>query len=104
LDLILCCHVVVGSDTGLLHLASCSGRQSIGLYGATHSDYIYPYYHKENVLRSETSLDCAPCYPGNNPCEKITKFRVGQCMDVILVKDVLDLIVLKSKKDCVVNQ
>jgi heptosyltransferase-2 len=56
----------IGPDTSLLHLASCMGIPAIGLYGATDPDFIYPLFHKQNIIRSRSGLSCMPCYPGPN--------------------------------------
>ncbi len=97
MDLLLCCRVVIGPDSGLLHIAGCSGVPVIGLYGATPGDHIYPYYHRDNILRPRTALDCVPCYPGGGPCRRITQYQVGQCMEDISVQDVLARAILYSK-------
>ncbi|MFH1062712.1 MAG: glycosyltransferase family 9 protein [Candidatus Omnitrophota bacterium] len=56
--------IFIGADTSLLHLASCMGIETIGLYGATDPDFIYPLFHKQNIVLSKAKLKCLPCYPG----------------------------------------
>jgi len=93
------CDLFISPDSGLLHIASCMGINVIGLYGATPPDHIYPYFHQNNILVSKEKYDCAPCYPGTQPCLRKTKFQVGACMDAIRVKDVLDWILLQITED-----
>ena len=85
------CNLFIGPDSSLAHLASCLGVNTIGLYGATSSNYIYPYFHRHNLITSKAQIDCMPCYPGGNPCQMKAKSRVGVCMDSIDVEDVFGL-------------
>lgn len=92
MGIIKSCNLFIGVDSSLLHLASCMGVNTIGLYGATSTRYIYPYFHRHNVITSKARIDCMPCYPGHNPCHRKTKFQVGACMDSIDIEDVLRLV------------
>jgi len=83
------CNIFIGVDSSLLHLASCMGVNTIGLYGATSTRYIYPYFHRYNVITSKAKIDCMPCYPGHKPCYRKTESQVGVCMDGIGIDDVL---------------
>ncbi len=89
LALIKRCDFFIGPDSGLLHLASCMKVETIGLYGATSKDFLYPYFHRHNMVVSKAKLPCMPCYPGNIPCQRIGKSLCGQCMEAIEVEDVL---------------
>ncbi|MBU0710006.1 MAG: glycosyltransferase family 9 protein [Candidatus Omnitrophica bacterium] len=86
------CNIFIGPDSSLLHLASCIGVNTIGLYGATSTDYIYPYFHRHNIITPGEQISCMPCYPGHKPCHTIAKSQVGACMDNINVDDVLGLV------------
>jgi ADP-heptose:LPS heptosyltransferase len=92
MGLIRRCSLFIGPDSSLAHLASCLGVNTIGLYGATSSNYIYPYFHRHNLVISKAKIDCMPCYPGGKPCEMKTRLQVGACMDGISVEDVLGLV------------
>ena len=83
------CSLFIGPDSSLVHLASCMGVNTIGLYGATSSEYIYPYFHRHNLIISKAKIDCMPCYPGGKPCETKTGLDVGACMDGISLEDIL---------------
>lgn len=90
--IIKCCNLFIGPDSSLLHLASCMGVNTIGLYGATSTDYIYPYFHRHNIVTPKEKNSCMPCYPGHKPCHTITDSQVGACMDNINIDDVLELV------------
>lgn len=90
------CCLFIGPDSSLLHLASCMGVETIGLYGATSSEHFYPYFHRHNIVWSKSRLSCMPCYPGPKPGWYCSKGKVnpdyGPCMEEINVEDVLDVI------------
>ncbi|MFA5311644.1 MAG: glycosyltransferase family 9 protein [Candidatus Omnitrophota bacterium] len=96
-SLIKRCNLFIGVDSSLLHLASCMGVESIGLFGATSKEYIYPYFHYCNVITPAQKRYCMPCYPGLNPCpcmkDKITR---SPCMDDISVESVMQLVKQKE--------
>lgn len=89
MSLIKRCNLFIGPDSSLTHLSSCLSVDTIGLYGATPSSYIYPYFHRHNLINSQAQIDCMPCYPGCKPCQRKTNLGVGVCMDGISVEDVL---------------
>ena len=88
------CQAFIGPDSSLLHLASCMGVETIGLYGATPSDRFYPYFHRHNILMPKNKPACMPCYPGRKPscCAGPSQRDFGACMDGIAVEDVVSLI------------
>ncbi len=91
--------IFISPDTSLLHLASCAGVKSIGLYGATNKNFIYPLFHKGYIAQSKSQLECMPCYPGKNPGSCGVKGAPAQCMREISVEQVVEKVkeVLKSK-------
>jgi heptosyltransferase I len=50
--------LVIGNDTGPLHIAAALGRPMVALYGPTNPDYTGPYGHLESVLRHP--IACSP--------------------------------------------
>ena len=44
------CHIVIGNDTGPLHVAAALGRPLVGLYGPTAASSVGPYGQTEHVL------------------------------------------------------
>ena len=88
------CKMFIGPDSSLLHLASCMGIETVGLYGPTPHERFYPYFHQHNIISLKDKLPCMPCYPGNEPscCENNVKHDFGPCMQGIEVEDVVYLI------------
>jgi ADP-heptose:LPS heptosyltransferase len=88
------CRFFIGPDSSLLHLASCMGVETIGLYGATAVSQFYPYFHRHNIIQPATKLPCMPCYPGRKVvcCENGINRDFGPCMEDIPVENVLAVI------------
>ena len=55
------CDLVVGADSGILHLAVALGVPTIHLYGPVSSDSFGPLGNPEMHQVVHTSLPCAPC-------------------------------------------
>jgi heptosyltransferase II len=85
------CKVFIGPDSSLLHIASCMGVNTIGLYGPTSIDCFYPYFHRDNIVLPTDKFTCMPCCPGMKVVCNTGKQRhnFGPCMQSISVDDVL---------------
>ena len=81
--------VFIGLDTSFLHLSSCMGIPTVGIYGATNQDFIYPLFHKQNVVISGADLQCMPCYPGQHGGSCGVKDNPGPCMEAITPEEVI---------------
>ena len=86
------CSLFIGPDSSLLHLSSCLGIETIGLYGPSSGEYFYPYFHRHNNVSSAEKPSCMPCYPGLKFCPCMGRLRYGACMEGISVNDVLELV------------
>ncbi len=87
------CNVFIAPDSGLLHLASIMKVNSIGLYGPSPVNYVYPYFHKDNIVSPKEKLACMPCYPELKACEcKKRKFLFSDCMKLISAEGVLEMV------------
>ncbi|HVX85087.1 MAG TPA: lipopolysaccharide heptosyltransferase II [Phycisphaerae bacterium] len=53
--------LVIGNDSGPLHVATALGVRVVGLYGPTDPAFVGPYGQMENVIRHEV-----PCFPCRN--------------------------------------
>jgi heptosyltransferase-1 len=62
--LIAASRLVVGGDTGLLHLAAAFGVPTVSLFASTSPDLVGPLGPADRVLRA--TLECAPC--GKRDC------------------------------------
>ncbi len=47
------CRIVIGNDSGPLHVAAALGRPLVGLYGPTNPESVGPYGQMDHVLRFE---------------------------------------------------
>lgn len=68
-SLITQCDLVVGADSGLLHVAGALRVPILGLYGPFHSDLRIRYMENANAIQSE--VPCGPCFNHNHhiyPC------------------------------------
>jgi len=88
----------IGPDTSFLHLASCMDVATIGLYGATDKGFVYPFFHKDNMVVSRAQLECMPCYPGHEGGSCRVKNQPGPCMYDIKPEQVLKKIRQVLKK------
>ena len=83
MDLLSMADVVVGGDSGPLHLASALGRPVVGLYGSTSPAWTPPTGNKSLVLWGKTA--CGPCF--RRDC------AVGfRCLNLITVDAVLSAV------------
>jgi len=51
--------LVIGNDSGPLHIAVALGKQIVGLYGPTSPEFVGPFGQMQNVLRHD--VPCHPC-------------------------------------------
>ena len=91
------CRLFIAPDSSLLHVASCMGIETIGLYGATSPDCFYPYFHRQNVIVSKAKLECLPCCPGRGEIVCNKEFEPAPCMEAISVEE-LDSAIRKILK------
>jgi heptosyltransferase-1 len=78
------CRLVVGSDTGPLHLAVALGVPVVGLYGPDDPRFTGPYGNENRIYYKQ--MKCSPCY--NNPtCQG--RF---DCLQAIEVTEVFEAI------------
>ena len=51
------CHIFVGNDSGLMHLAAASGINTIGLFGPSNEEHYAPWGKKAYFLRTTKTYD-----------------------------------------------
>jgi ADP-heptose:LPS heptosyltransferase len=73
--------LIVGVDTGPLHLGAALGTPVVGLFGPTAPLRTGPYGNGHMVIRS--GIECSPCF--KKECNEI------KCMEGISVDDVFDV-------------
>ncbi|HEY9686330.1 MAG TPA: glycosyltransferase family 9 protein [Coleofasciculaceae cyanobacterium] len=87
MHLLAACDLVIGGDTGPMHLAAALGRPLIGLYGPTSAARTGPLgASPSNLLTPPESLACWPC---EQPTCPLTGDDHLRCMRDIPVADVL---------------
>ncbi len=64
------CRFVLGSDTGILHLAEAIGTPVVTLFGPTRADYGFGPLDLRSTP-AETSLWCSPCSKDGSLCFRI---------------------------------
>lgn len=89
------CRVFIGPDSSLLHIASCLKVESIGLYGPTPVNYVYPYFHKPNILQPKEKEPWMLCEVDHLHCPCRKPNQPATCMEKITVEDVLKAVVVK---------
>ncbi|MBP7215903.1 MAG: hypothetical protein KBA46_01320 [Candidatus Omnitrophica bacterium] len=80
------CRVVVGSDTGPIHLAAAVGTFVVGLYGFADWRHTYPWAEPGRVKIMQSTLECSPCQitGRKNLCLR------AACMESIFPETVFD--------------
>ncbi|MFQ5682102.1 MAG: glycosyltransferase family 9 protein [Candidatus Binatia bacterium] len=81
--------VVVGPDTGLMHISAAVGTPVVSLWGATNPLRTGPYGYQDLVVRGKAS--CSPCYLRRCPIGRL-------CMQSIDIEEVI------RKVDTVLSQ
>ncbi|CAA0117468.1 Lipopolysaccharide heptosyltransferase 1 [BD1-7 clade bacterium] len=82
-------HTVVGSDTGLSHIAGALGTHTLGLYGSTNSKLTGLV--GDNVKSLQSDFDCSPCM--KRECPLVRSDGVIPCYERIGPERVRDYIV-----------
>jgi lipopolysaccharide heptosyltransferase II len=82
------CSMLVGNDSGLLHVAEAVGRPVVAFFGPTAPQFGYlPYLDESRVLRQPPP--CSPCSKnGSRPCFRPTH----ECMENITVEVALEAV------------
>lgn len=87
--------LVVGVDSGPLHLAAAVGAPVLGLYGPKHPGTYGPFWPGSEVVRA--GLDCSPCRHRRCPREDVVeveatvgRMRISPCMDRLEVGAALE--------------
>ena len=76
--------LVVGGDTGPLHIASALGKKIVGIYGPTDPLRNGPYTREREVVTP--SLECVPCWKRKCPRKNLA------CMEEIEVRKVREAV------------
>lgn len=77
--------LVIGTDNGVLHIASACGAAVLGVFGPTDPNITGPYGENISIIRSDEP--CAPCYGKNS---------VEGCGDNVCMKHININLVIES--------
>ena len=85
------CKVIIGNDSGLLHLAVASGVPVLGIYGPTNPDSQGPFGGNNLVVRNE-KLDCLncnllECKIGNICMTELPKEKITEKIKILIDKN-----------------
>jgi ADP-heptose:LPS heptosyltransferase len=94
------CRLMIGNDSGPLHLSVAVNTPTIGLFGPTHPSQFYPYNPQFHRFIYKP-LPCSPCYRfGGSLLQHVPRCSRAYCMETITVVDVLEQFeTLFSQKD-----
>ncbi|MCX6030623.1 MAG: glycosyltransferase family 9 protein [Chloroflexi bacterium] len=81
-----CCAIVLGSDSGPLHLAAAAGAPTVHLYGPVDPAKFGPWGDPARHAVLTTPWPCAPCNRLDWPAEALPQHA---CMAAIAVEDVV---------------
>ncbi len=89
------CKVLIGNDSGPLHLAGAVEVPVLGIYGPTNPDLQGPY-GEMNVTIQNTKLDCLhcnllECNIGNICMTELPKLTILEKLDELLEKNKIDI-------------
>lgn len=65
------CDLILCNDSGLMHVASASGKKVLAIFGSTVREFGFTPYKCNNLILENNSLSCRPCsHIGKNHCPK----------------------------------
>ena len=86
------CQLLIGNDSGPLHLAAALQVPTIGLFGPTNPEQFYPYHLPQHHYIYK-GLGCSPCYKfGGGVWQYIPRCSKAYCMEEITVDEVFNLV------------
>jgi ADP-heptose:LPS heptosyltransferase len=83
------CSLLIGNDSGPLHLGAAVQIPTIGLFGPTDPYQFYPYNPPAHTYIYK-ALPCSPCYKfGGGPWQYIPRCSKAYCMELITPEEVV---------------
>jgi ADP-heptose:LPS heptosyltransferase len=83
------CRLMIGNDSGPLHLSAALDTPTIGLFGPTHLGQFYPY-NPELHRFIYKPFSCSPCYCyGGSLFQHVPRCSRAYCMEAITEQDIL---------------
>jgi ADP-heptose:LPS heptosyltransferase len=83
------CRLLIGNDSGPLHLGVAVGIPTLGLFGPTAPIQFYPYHPPLHTFIYK-ALPCSPCYKfGGRLWQQIPRCSRAYCMEAISPEEVI---------------
>ncbi|WP_195837889.1 glycosyltransferase family 9 protein [Tissierella pigra] len=76
------CDLVIGGDTGMLHIADALGKYTLTIFGPTDPKIVGPYSEKSNNIT--LNIDCQYCYG----TDKLFECNNRKCLNDITVEQI----------------
>lgn len=84
------CQILIGNDSGPLHLAAALGVPTIGLFGPTDPEQFYPYFSPEHTFIYK-AFSCSPCFKfGGGLWQHVPRCSKAYCMSAIRPDEVME--------------
>lgn len=81
------CDLVIGNDSGILHIAAAVGTKSLLIAGPTKVKRSRPYTDKLEIVTK--SFDCQPCYVEYGDEERVNRCPHRNCLAMLTVDEVM---------------
>ena len=81
------CDLLIGNDSGPLHLAAALGIPTISIFGPSNHFVSAPFGDNHKIIRK--NISCSPCY-GTFSVKFMCKHRDQKCLQLLSVEDVLE--------------
>ncbi|MFH1904712.1 MAG: glycosyltransferase family 9 protein [bacterium] len=76
------CHLLIGNDSGLMHIACAVRTPAVAIFGPTDYKKTAPYSNSAVIVRKD--LPCSPCYSKGR-----VKCKTLECFKTITVEDIM---------------
>lgn len=80
------CDLIIGGDTGMLHIADALGKNTLTIFGPTNPKLVGPYSEKSNNIT--LNIDCQYCYG----TDKLFECTNRKCLNNITVEHIYDTV------------
>lgn len=80
------CDLIIGADTGMLHIGDALGRKTLTIFGPTDPNLVGPYSKKSNNIT--LNIDCQYCYESN----KVFECTDRKCLKNITVDNIFNYV------------
>lgn len=83
------CHVFVGNDGGVMHMAAAAGIHVVAVFGPTNATAWAPWTARDRSTIIRTDLECQPCFYVGHSLGSRTGCATRDCLALITPRHVL---------------